>query len=60
MKHCPQCGSDFVCRAPRSWWMRLFPGSVALRCGDCKETSMVRHPAFDHTAYTLVVRRCPL
>ena len=40
--------------------MRLFPGSVALRCGECKETTLVRHPAFDLQAYTEVVRRCPL
>jgi len=56
-KQCPKCGSDFVHRVPRTFWMRLVPGSVALRCGECKQVSMVRKPDFDAAGYAQVSAR---
>lgn len=56
-KQCPKCGSDFVQRIPRSFWMRLVRGSVAVRCGDCKQVSLIRNPGVDATAYVQVTAR---
>jgi hypothetical protein len=56
-KQCPKCGSDFVQRAPRSFWMRLVPGSIAVRCGHCKLVSMVRNTDFSATGYVQVSAR---
>lgn len=56
-KQCPKCGSDFVQRTPRPFWMRLVPGSVAVRCGDCKLVSMIRNSGVDATGYVQVTAR---
>lgn len=37
--------------------MRLVPGSVALRCGDCKQVSMIRNPGADAAGYVQVTAR---
>ncbi len=40
---CPKCGAPTARKIHRTFWMRLFPGSVRLSCSACGETSFLRH-----------------
>lgn len=43
-RKCPTCGGNDFYRYHRSFWMRLFPGSILLRCRICRtRILMLRH-----------------
>lgn len=44
MPNCPDCGSSFTRRIPRTVLMRLIPTSSHILCNHCGERSLVLFP----------------
>ncbi len=39
---CRKCLSTHTQRVHRTWWMRLVPRSICIKCSDCGETFLTR------------------
>lgn len=57
MPSCPDCGSTFTRRIPRTFLMRLLPTSRRVFCRDCGERSLVFPRLAHRAAQRAIVRK---